>query len=1031
VLVGRQAELRALRQLLAGTKAGGGRLVTLTGEAGAGKTTLAGALAVEARMTGFDVAWGSGWPDGGAPPLWPWPTILTQLGLPAIEGTPGRLDRFGAVEAALRAARAPFLVVLDDLNWADSDALSLTAFVARCLPTLPGLVVATWRQPEPGRAEELEAQLARLGRSGKRIVLGPLTVTDVHTLIRRAESALDPQQIHRRSGGNPLFVTELLRLVPGSVPPPDLAALVLDRAGSLDPVALDLLSRAAVLGPDVDIYLLARVMGVAVPDVVAATEQAAAAGLVDPAADGGTARFRHDVVREVLAASLTPAARAEVHQAAADHLAALPSPTIGEAVLLAEHQLRAAVDEPSTLRAVACTRLAADRLRDAGAYEVAAELLGRAAELHRGLAPGAPTTELLVEVAEAARRAGNLTVSRRWWDQAATAAEREGQPELLAEAALGLGGIWVHEHRVAAERERVTRLQRGALAGLPHWSEVRRARLRARLAAEQAYVGGSVDDLLTAIDELRAVDDHRALAEGLTLLHHCLLGPTHARMRLDIARDLGRESALAGDELLGFVAEVWETVDLHLLGDPAGDAALARLVDRLDPIGPAALRYCATAMEVMCAFRDGDLARAETMAAETMALGDAIGDADALGWYGAQILGIRWVQGRTPELLALLGDLVRSPTVAEGEPTYRAAFAGVAAEAGRRNEAQAAAQAVVDAGLKTFPQRSTRLVRAFALAEAAWHLGDATIGAAVVEDLAGLEHLPVRPSFAVTCLGPARRVVGRALDAAGDLDRAVATLDEAVTDARALRNRPMLAVTLAELADAMRRRGRPAERAAAAAAEDEAGLLAGEFGLPARRPAPAARGGLRPRRPAVAAASMRHEGGWWLLEVDSSQVKVRDLVGVRHLAVLLANPHQHIAASVLASTYPEPGLGVQPLVDATALEAYRARAAELADELDDAESSADLGRAERARAELDGLLDELARVSGFAGRTRNFPDPAERARTAVRKAIVRAQREIAASERSIAELLERTVRTGHTCAYEPGPGDPPRFIVHR
>ena len=524
--------------------------------------------------------------------MWPWPTVLTQLGLPAVEGASGRLDRFDAVEAALRTARAPFLAVLDDLNWADSDALSLTAFVARCLPTLSGLLVATWRQPEPGRAEDLEAQLARVGRSGERIALGPLTLTDVDTLIRRADSALDPREIHRRSGGNPLFVTELLRLPPAPSPLPTSPPSCSTGPASSTRRPWTSLSRAAVLGPDVDVYLLAGVIGVGVPDVVAAAEQAAAAGLVDPPVAGGALRFRHDVVREVLAAALDPTARAEVHEAAADHLSALPSLTIAEAVRLAEHRLRAAVDEPSALRAVGCSREAATRLREAGAYEAAADLLGRAAELHRGLAPSAPMTDLLVEVAEAAQRAGNLITSRRWWDLAATAAEREGQPELLADAALGLGGIWVHEHRVAAERARVARLQRVALAGLPHWSEVRRARLRTRLAAEHAYVGGPLDDLLAAVDELRGLDDHRALAEGLTLLHHCLLGPAHARGRLGVAAELARESALAGDELLGFAAEVWETVDLH--------CSETRRATRRSPGSPIALtpsgrRRCGTA----------------------------------------------------------------------------------------------------------------------------------------------------------------------------------------------------------------------------------------------------------------------------------------------------------------------------------------------------------------------------------------------------------------------------------------------------
>ena len=77
------------------------------------------------------------------------------------------------------------------------------------------------------------------------------------------------------------------------------------------------------------------------------------------------------------------------------------------------------------------------------------------------------------------------------------------------------------------------------------------------------------------------------------------------------------------------------------------------------------LSYLVAALDVMLAMREGRLTEAEELADRCYALGVDVGDANALGWYGAQLVAIRWLQGRGEEVLPLLGDLVTSPTVAE------------------------------------------------------------------------------------------------------------------------------------------------------------------------------------------------------------------------------------------------------------------------------------------------------------------------------------------------------------------------------
>ena len=69
--------------------------------------------------------------------------------------------------------------------------------------------------------------------------------------------------------------------------------------------------------------------------------------------------------------------------------------------------------------------------------------------------------------------------------------------------------------------------------------------------------------------------------------------------------------------------------------------------------------------------------------------------------------------------------------------------------------------------------------------------------------------------------------------------------------------------------------------------------------------------------------------------------------------------------------------------------------------------------------EADALADELGRSTGALGRTRDFPGPAERARTAVRKAIKRAVDAVAEADPAIGAELRATVTTGCSCCYTP------------
>ena len=188
-------------------------------------------------------------------------------------------------------------------------------------------------------------------------------------------------------------------------------------------------------------------------------------------------------------------------------------------------------------------------------------------EVRADVAPSAPASGLHVEWAEAVLACGKLAEARPLFRRAAQLAEVEGDVPALARAALGLGGVWLREHRLTDETARVDALQRRALAALPPEAPeaiVLRARLVARLAAEDAYRGGPIAPVIAAVDAARRTGDAQALAEALSLCHHVLLSPEHSHARPALADELIAAAAAAGDGLLTLIGLCWRAADLFL-----------------------------------------------------------------------------------------------------------------------------------------------------------------------------------------------------------------------------------------------------------------------------------------------------------------------------------------------------------------------------------------------------------------------------------------------------------------------------------
>lgn len=614
---------------------------------------------------------------------------------------------------------------------------------------------------------------------------------------------------------------------------------------------------------------------------------------------------------------------------------------------------------------------------------------------------------------------GDLTAGRRLFDAAYHEAERVGDVEAMAKAALGQAGVWVHEHRTAAAAGLLHARLEHVLSRLDPGSPLA-LRTRIRLAGESDYRLSRSEAVLAILDEARACPDPAVRAQALSLAHHCLLGPEHPSLRRELADELVGEAARSGrraDLLMGLL---WQTTDMFLSGDPHAERRLTELRGLLADENHLAIGFVVSAIEVMLAIRAGRLDEAEHLAKECAERGAEAGDADATAWYGAQLVAIRWYQGRLPELLPMLTELVHSPTLSPVDNSFFAGLALASAMAGDKRTADGALATLRGRSLSEMPRSSSWLVTMYGLIEAAHLLDNRAAAARAYDLLRPYSHLPMTASLAVACFGSVHHALGVASLTVGDPARAVGHLREAVHRNLALGHWPAVVNSRLRLAEALAQRGHQDDAAGAeqqrAKAEDLASLLG------VAMPLSAATDDTLPGTP----VTVGRQGRRWRVELGTRSVLVEHSVGMMHLAVLTANPGVEIAAVELAAgvdglTHAVRGNGMssQPVLDRSAVQRYRARLTELGEEIDAAEARGDDDDAERARGEREWVIAELAAGTGLGGRARAFSDDGERARLAVGKAIRRALANIEAAEPVIGAQLRGGVHTGVRCWYRP------------
>ena len=220
--VGRRRELDTLSQASVEAAAGRRRLLVVRGDAGVGKTFLAERAVEDAESSGFRTVWGRCWPHGGAPPLWPWQPMLSELlgkrGETLLADDPGdervdpeRFARFSAVVDRLReaAVEQPLMLVIDDVHAADAGTLLLVRFVARTLDRARLLMVLLRRDVVPDDTAIAE-MIDSVEREATVLPLAPFDLRETIALLSASTSDLDPSTVvtlTRVTGGNALLLT--------------------------------------------------------------------------------------------------------------------------------------------------------------------------------------------------------------------------------------------------------------------------------------------------------------------------------------------------------------------------------------------------------------------------------------------------------------------------------------------------------------------------------------------------------------------------------------------------------------------------------------------------------------------------------------------------------------------------------------------------------------------------------------------------------------------------------------------------------
>ncbi|SNR63463.1 AAA ATPase domain-containing protein [Haloechinothrix alba] len=1085
-LVGRDHPRTVLRAELDRTVHSHGGLVLVAGEAGIGKTSLVIEAAREAGAQGALVLNAATWDREGAPDYWPWVQVvrgLRRTSTPdewrAVESVAGRglaylLGEAGDAPDSAEAAgdatfrvqdtvtsalvmisqHRPLVVVLDDLHWADPASVRLLEFVARHTWFERLLLIGTYRDVEVDSAEHpLRETFPPLLTKATTITLTGLDVEQVREVVARTVGEMPSEDtaaaVHRRTGGNPFFVEQAVRLwhSGGSTEAitPGIRETLDARLAHLPAEVVDLLSTAAILGREFDREALAAAAGTGTTELDGLLGRAASARLVTTV-DPGCYAFVHDLVREALHARMDRVEARRRHAAVVRGMrrAKVYPGTFGPGDLA--HHAYLAVPEiaPEDAREYllaaatdACGRLAPEELT--GHYE-------RALELVPDDDP-ALYARIALELGSAQHCAGLLTQARATFDEVVLVARELDDPRPLARAALGRHGLGLAEPDTDGRRE--IDLLDEALARLAEHDLakddpliVRTLAAAGRTRAHATPGDRQATDLSArAVDLARTCGDDEAVGFSLLARHDTIWKPGTAPERVALAEEMITVGLRNHDIELEMHGTLLRMVALLEQGDPRALDAHSSFVTIAERSQLPRFRFLARSRTGAIATLQGRFDEAREAIDSAFAIGEHLEEADRFRLWQEQ----RWA------LSLMEGDFDTADRVIEkyrGDGSEYALIPEVVTAA-QRGDAESVRHRLpgMIALRDEYPGMFTPVVLR-AQAQVAAGTADAELCEQARASIAPYRDLWAVVAGGGTCYGPYSFWLAQ-LDAAEmRWDEAIEGFTTARDAADALDARPWSIDARLHLARALLGRGAPGDAAAAAELLSEVDRAATEIGMrdTAERArsvtaAPAESDGIAaaPESPGAAEGppatgtpgaersrdEFRHDGRVWNLTFAGRTVHLPDAKGLRDLHALLSRPGTEIPAIELVK--PDGGdtmraervLGADPVLDERAKAEYQLRLTELGEEIDRALDRHDDTRAAALDQERQALLDEMRTASGLAGRARKLGDSGERARKTVTARIRDSLRRLDEHHPQLAEHLRATVSTGVTCRYQP------------
>lgn len=380
MLIERDAQLAALETLASRAEAGRGHIALVSGEAGIGKTSL-----IHRFVSSLPDGWRAGL--GGCDALFtPRPLGPLQDITPILGPEIGHLLKTGAERQVLYRAllstladgKGPFVLVWEDLHWADFATLDLLRYLGRRIPLLPVLMVLTFRDNETGEDHPFRKAIADLPEANlTAIPLPPLSAKAVGQLARRA--GLPGDRLFQATSGNPFQVSEMLaaKAGAGSGLPGSVREAVAARQSRLDPAARDFLELISVIPAAVPASLAHALAPSEAGDMIRRLTE----DRLLQASASGDLRFRHEIAR-IVTFERIPSARKRAHHARI--LAALRR--LGSAAHLDQmvHHAAGALDGTAVLE---IAPEAAARAAASGAHREAAGHLGTALKFVDEAAP--------------------------------------------------------------------------------------------------------------------------------------------------------------------------------------------------------------------------------------------------------------------------------------------------------------------------------------------------------------------------------------------------------------------------------------------------------------------------------------------------------------------------------------------------------------------------------------------------------------------------------------------------------------------